>query len=154
MTRSINPVAVSLLLDAAHSLQAYFPEAELRQESLDLTGENQAIEAFMDERASLKDRLNFAQYEIGVLQNQLQNELSVGRMRNAGTEHLVDELEAARVNDEHVTQVLLQTAKYVESLRAKLTSVGVTFAPGENGEAVVQVEPYAMLSFLDNALGE
>lgn len=145
MTRSINPVAVSLLLDAARSLQDYCPEADLRQEPLDLTGDAQAIEAFMDERASLKDRLNYAQYEIGVLETHLTDEmLRVSRMQT--------QIAQLKKNDELMTEVLLQTSKYVESLKTKLASVGVTFAPDENGEPSVQVEPFAMVGFLDDAL--
>lgn len=125
MTRSINPVAVSLLIQAAESLQPFLNTYDNAQEPLDLTGEVQAIDAFMDEREELKARI-------------------------------ADQSEAlrlARYNDELVTNTLLHTAHYVESLKTKLASVGVTFAPGENGEAVVQVEPFAMVGFLDNALG-
>lgn len=139
MTRSLNPVAVSLVLDAVESLQTFLPARDLAQEPLDLTGEVQAIDAFMAEREEHKETVRRLRCEVGALQENLSDQID----RNA----------ALVRNDELMTEVLLQAAQHVQSLKTKLAAIGITFAPSAtDGEVVISVVPEQLLGALDRAL--
>lgn len=145
MTRSLNPVAVSLLIEAAESLQKYVKDADPRQEPLDLTGENQAIDAFMAERQDLKESLRYAQYEVNVLADNLEEEID-------RSTRLEREVRQAKEDIEKAVETLIKVAEYVGQLKELLVRIGISVGHNEaDGTPKLLIDRTHLAYSLDHA---
>jgi hypothetical protein len=96
-------------------------------------GEVQAIEAFMDERETLNQAIDAFMVEREELVSAVQDQRSI--IRSCG-----DDLMRQKEEIETSNAVLLHVAEYATLLQHRLNSIGISFAPGEDGTPHITVD--------------
>lgn len=128
-------------------------------DQLSLFGEDQAIDAFMEEREELRERIAYLEEELDMARGQIRQELDSSRVYTGGlrsqietlTEQLVDVSNGFhRSNEDNaiLTENLVKVGQFANTLQAALNTAGIYYgadpATGEPRIAfnVVQLDAF------------
>jgi hypothetical protein len=120
-------IPASLVTDLGNLALAFAegiePVVDQAEPELPFEGEDQACEAFMDEREVLKNALD----------------------------HYETRLRRMLAEQDQVGVVLGKIAEYATALQNRLNAIGIQYEPGEDGLPVIHVNPEVLLGALEAA---